>query len=318
MKYCVGVDLGGTNIKTAIVDEAGIIVAEESRPTKLPRPSEEIGADIVESIRAALASAHLDVGDISGVGVGSPGVVDSKAGVVVYSNNLAMKDFALGAVIRGALGLPVVMGNDANVAALGEVFAGSAKGASSAVIITLGTGVGGGIVLNKQIWTGYGEAAGELGHMVVVRGGVRCTCGREGCLESYASATGLIRMTREAIQQYPDSLMRRTALADVDGRTAFNAMREGDTAAANVIEDYLNYLACGLANIVNALQPEVISLGGGIAKEGDALLLPLREKVYAEIFGGKGKKFTRIVLCTLGYKAGLIGAAVLAMQHAQK
>lgn len=315
MKYFVGVDLGGTNIKTGVVDENGLILSESSRPTGLPKPAQAVCEDILATIYSALDKAGMSLADIEGVGVGCPGTVDPETGVVVYSNNLAWRDVPLGQSLRHVLQRPVYAGNDANVAALGEVRAGSAMGANSAVIVTLGTGFGAGIVIGSRIWTGHNSAASEFGHMVIVHGGVQCTCGRYGCLESYASATGLIRMTREAMAAHPDSLMNTmTGPEGVDGRTAFEARRQGDTVAAVVVEQYISYLACGITNILNALQPEIISLGGGVAKEGDTLLLPLREKVYSEVFGGCGEKHTRIEFCTLGYRAGIIGAAMLADQ----
>jgi glucokinase len=314
MRYCIGVDLGGTNIKAGVVDETGRILAEDSRKTKIPRPENEVSADIVETILCALSRAELTLDDIEGVGVGCPGRMDSVQGVVVYSNNLIWREYPLCDVLRESLHRPVYLGNDANVAALGEVWAGSALGASSAVIITLGTGVGAGIVIDSRILTGYNEAASEFGHTVIVYDGAPCTCGRRGCLEAYTSATGLIRMTREAMEQHPESLLwKLTDLAGVDGRIAFIASRKGDQTAAEVINHYIGYLACGLTNVINAIQPEVISLGGGVAKEGDPLLIPLRERVYKEVYSGLGEKYTRIELCTLGYKAGIIGAAMLAL-----
>lgn len=316
MNVWIGIDLGGTNIKAGLVDAEGNILAQAGRPTALPRPAQAVADDIARTVRCLMEEHNLTLDKVGGIGIGCPGTVNSETGIVEYSNNLGWRNFALGDHLRRATGLPVWAGNDANVAALGEVCAGSAKGAHSAVIITLGTGVGCGIVLDGRILTGCNSAASEFGHMVIEFGGEPCTCGRKGCLESYASATGLIRMTREAVEAHPLSLMALSARDEgVDGSTAFRAMRRGDDAAAAVVDRYISYLACGITNIINALQPEIISLGGGIAKEGDALLVPLREKVYAEVFGGRGEIYTRIETCTLGYKAGIIGAAMLAAQQ---
>ena len=178
--------------------------------------------------------------------------------------------------------------------------------------------MGCGVVLAGEILTGYNYAASELGHMVIRYGGRLCTCGRHGCLEAYASATGLINLTNEAAAAHPDSRLAALAAANggADGRTAFLAAKEGDAAGQAVVDEYIGYLACGVTNIINIFEPEVISLGGGIAKEGETLLAPLRERAYAEIFGGRGEKYTRITACTLGYKAGIIGAAMLAHKDA--
>ncbi|MDR0380420.1 MAG: ROK family protein [Oscillospiraceae bacterium] len=318
MKRYIGVDLGGTNIKVALVDDGHQILIEKSRPTLLPRPAEDVCADIVAAIRDILSQAKLTAKDVCGGGIGCPGTVDGKRGVVSYSNNLAWRDVDLAPMLERAIGCPFYLENDANTAALGEARAGSAKGAESAVIVTLGTGVGSGIVIGGRLHAGYSGTASEFGHMVIVRGGERCTCGREGCLESYASATGLIRMTWEAMRKNANSRLWTLASSreEVNGRTAFEGARLGDETARRVVDLYIDYLACGAINIVNALQPEILSLGGGIAKEGETLLRPLREKVYAEIFGGRGRRYTRIEQCTLGYKAGLIGAAILAEDNA--
>jgi len=205
-----------------------------------------------------------------------------------------------------ALGIPAKLENDADAAALGEVVAGSAKGAKNALIITLGTGVGSGVIINGKI------LPGEFGHMVIAYNGRQCTCGRKGCFEAYSSATGLINMTKEAIEKNPGGVLSEIAKLDgeVNGQTVFKASDKGDEIAAKVIDEYLEYLACGLANLINGLQPEVVSLGGGIAKQGEKLLAPLRVKVEREVF--KGLKLPKIVCCTLGYKAGVIGAAMAA------
>lgn len=306
----IGVDLGGTNIKAGIVNEQCEIIAESDRPTALPRSAEAVCDDILLTIADALRKAGLTCSDIGGVGVGCPGTVLPDTGVIAYSNNLGWRDFPMRDYLETRLGLAVLLGNDANVAALGEVCAGSAKGASSAVVVTLGTGVGSGVVLDGKILTGFGGGASEIGHMVIERGGRLCTCGRRGCLESYASATGLINLTNEAMAAHPESAMHQIAPHGADGRTAFLAQKQGDAAGAAVVTEYIDALACGLTGIINIFYPEIISLGGGVSKEGENLLAPLREKTYAEVFGGNCR--TRIEVCTLGYKAGIIGAAMLA------
>ncbi len=313
MKLYMGIDLGGTTIKAGLVDEDCRILAQSNCPTALPRPAQAVCDDLLKTCSAILEQKNLAWCDIAGIGIGCPGTVNSKSGIVEYSNNLGWREFAMRDYLQSRTGKPVRMGNDANVAALGEACAGSAKGAQSAVILTLGTGVGSGVVMNAQIWSGHCFGAAEFGHMVIEQGGRLCTCGRRGCLEAYASATALIAFTKEAISRSPESLMGRIAAetGKIDGRTAFEAMKCGDFEAEKVVETYLDYLACGVANIINILQPEIISLGGGISKEGDALLVPLRKKAYAQAFGGCDASITRIEACTLGNQAGIIGAAML-------
>lgn len=318
MAFYLGVDIGGTNIKAGVVDGTGAIVGEADLPTGADRPQEVVFGDIVEAVGRAVAASGVARAEIRAAGVGCPGTVVPESGVVAYNNNLGWRNFPLGKLLSEALSLPVRVENDANAAALGEVCAGSAKGASSAMILTLGTGVGSGFVVDGRIWTGWNSAASEFGHMVIVRGGRPCTCGRLGCLEAYASATGLIALTREAMAAHPESLMNALAGEEgrVGGHTSFVAAERGDAAAARVVDEYVDCLACGVANIVNGLQPEVVSLGGGVGKQGERLLGPLRRKVFAEVYGGCGERSTRLVSCTLGYKAGLIGAAMAAMQNA--
>ena len=304
----LGVDLGGTNIKAALVDAEGNILNESSVPTNLPRQAEAVCDDI-----AALCTALADGVRVHGIGVGCPGTVDG--GVVRYSNNLNWHDFAMADYLQGKTGLPVRLANDANAAALGEALAGCAKGAESAVIVTLGTGVGGGVVLNGKLLTGYTGAASEPGHTVIcdTPNAPLCTCGRRGCFEAYASATALIRMTRQAMDAHPESALHTVAAnGTVNGRTAFDAAELGDAAAKQVVDDYIHYLAVGIANLINMFFPQVIGLSGGVANQGENLLRPLRAAVQPIIFGDKyAKKHTALTTCTLGYRAGVIGAALL-------
>lgn len=311
-----GVDLGGTNIKAALVTAEGEIVCEGSHPTALPRPGQEICADIAALVAELEARAGSRV---AALGIGCPGSVDEQ-GTVVYANNLEWTNFPAGQMLHDLTGLPVAVGNDANVAALGEALFGCAKGAQSAVIVTLGTGVGGGIIIGGQMVTGFNGAASELGHMVVEPEGVPCTCGQQGCLEMYASATGLVRMTRQAMEAAPHSTMHDLAARQgVDGRLAFDAAAAGDQAARQVVDRYLQYLGRGISNLINILFPEVVGLSGGVANQGEALLEPLRAIVEPAIYGHEmGGPRTRLVCCTLGYKAGVIGAAMLARQKAEK
>ena len=309
----LGVDLGGTNIKAALVTEKGEIVKEASTPTNLPRTAEAVCDDI-----AALCLQLAEGEQVAAVGVGCPGTVDD--GVVIYSNNLDWHDFAMADYLKAKIGLPVFVGNDANVAALGEALAGCGRNAESTVVVTLGTGVGAGVVLGGELLTGYTGAASEAGHMVILDtpDAPRCTCGRPGCFEALASATALIRMTREARRAHPESALNTiaSAEADVNGRTAFDAAAQGDMVAQAVVDSYIHYLAVGVANLINIFFPEVIGLSGGVANQGENLLKPLRAAVEPMTFGHSfAKKHTRITTCTLGYRAGVIGAALLAKQE---
>lgn len=313
MKYYIGIDLGGTNIVAGVVNEKYEIIAKAKTPTNRPRPVEEICADMARVALEAVALAGLTIDDIQSVGVGSPGTVNSETGVIEYANNLDFNDAPVAELIRKVIDKPVYCENDANAAAYGEFVAGSAKGANNAVCITLGTGVGGGIIIDGKIYSGFNFAGAELGHTVLEVDGPKCTCGRHGCFEVYSSATGLIRMTKEAMDLNPDSKMHEMMGDHVSGRLAFNAMRAGDSAAKGVVDKYIKYLACGIANTINIFQPEILCIGGGVCNEGDALLIPLKEAVNKEIYTRNGGKNTEIVIASLGNDAGIIGAAFLGL-----
>lgn len=313
MKYYVGIDLGGTNIVAGVVNEKYEIISKAKTPTNRPRSCEAICEDMARVALEAVALAGLTVDDIESVGVGAPGTVNSDTGVIEYSNNLDFYDAPVARLIRKVIDKPVYCENDANAAAYGEFVAGSAKGANNAVCITLGTGVGGGIIIDGKIYSGFNFAGAELGHMVVEVDGPKCTCGRHGCFEVYSSATGLIRMTKESMDANPDSKMHEMMGDHVSGRLAFNAMRAGDEAAKGVVDKYIKYLAAGIANTINIFQPEVLCIGGGVCNEGDALLVPLKEAVNREIYTRRGGKNTEIVIASLGNDAGIIGAAFLGL-----
>ncbi len=311
--YRIGIDLGGTNIAVGVVDdETYAIVGSAKCKTALPRPAEEIVADMAKTAEAAVKDAGLTMADIASVGVGCPGTCNGDTGVVEYSNNLKFDHLPLKAMLGKALGKPVFVDNDANVAALGEAVAGAAKGVDSCVCITLGTGVGGGIIIDGKIFSGSNFAGGELGHTVIVVDGEPCTCGRNGCWEAYASATALIRQTERAIAANPDSILAKTAGSGrVNGRTAFDAMRAGCPVGKQVVDTYIGYIGSGLVNVINIFQPEVLCIGGGICNEGETLLAPLREQIAGERYSKYSERQTRLCVATLGNDAGIIGAAAL-------
>lgn len=315
MKYYIGIDLGGTNIAAGVVDSEYKIIARAAVPTKCPRSCREISEDMVSLARDVAAQAGLTLDDVEYIGIGAPGMIDSERGVIEYSNNLDFYNEPMAEYIRKKINKPVYIENDANAAALGEFVAGAAKGCSSAICITLGTGVGGGIIIDGKIYSGFNFAGAEIGHMVIEVDGAQCTCGRKGCFEAYSSATGLIRMTKEAMELHPESKMHEMAGDHISGRLAFNAMREGDAAAKEVVDKYIRYLAAGITNVINIFQPEVLCIGGGVCNEGEALMKPLREEVRKEVYTKRSPKNTEIVRAQLGNEAGIIGAAMLHLNN---
>ena len=312
--YYLGIDLGGTNIAAAVVDENYKIIGTGKVKTNCPRPAEEIAEDMYKAGMMAVESCGLKLDDIAEVGVGAPGSVNPKDGFICYSNNLGFVNLPLGEMLEKKFGRKVFLENDANAAAYGEQLAGAGKGTRQFVAITLGTGVGGGVIINGHILSGMNSAGGELGHAVIVKDGEPCSCGRNGCWEAYASATALIRQTKAAMLDDKQSKMWEIVDGDIEavnGRTAFDGMRAGDETATAVVKAYCDYVACGLANVINIFQPEVICIGGGISKEGETLVAPIREYVERETYSKNVEKQTVIKAATLGNDAGIIGAAFL-------
>lgn len=313
--YTIGIDLGGTNIVASVVDDDYNIIGTSKTPTNSPRSADEIFDDIADVCEEAVKTASLTMEDIDSVGMGTPGTVNQD-GIIEFANNLAFNNVPARTMLAKRINKPeekVFIENDANCAALGEAYAGCGNGAKDFVAVTLGTGVGSGVIIGGKIVNGVNYAGGECGHMVIVVDGEQCSCGRKGCWEAYASATALIRQTKKAMEEYPDSLMHKLAKEEgkVSGRTAFDAMRLGDIAGIKVVDDYIKYVACGLINIVNALQPEIICIGGGICNEGETLMKPLRRFVQSERYSIHSKIQTKIVKAELGNDAGVIGAALL-------
>lgn len=309
----IGIDLGGTNIVAGVMDDHYQLLAKAKCKTNASRPAREIVTDMARMAREAAEKAGVSMSEVAHIGVGSPGTCNAANGIVEYANNLGFDHVPIKAWLEEELHIPVSIENDANAAALGEALAGAARGARSCVCITLGTGVGGGIILDGKVYSGFNYAGAELGHMVIMVDGEDCTCGRQGCWEAYASATALVRQTRRAMEAHPDSTMWKIAgsLDNVDGRTAFDGMRAGDEAASQVVENYVHYVACGLINVINIFQPEVLCIGGGICKEGETLLKPIREYIFQERYSKFCEQQTRLCVAELGNDAGVIGAACL-------
>ena len=308
--YYVGIDLGGTNIAAGLVDEKGNILYKASIPTIKERDWREIVRDMAMIAERVVKEGGHTMDEIEAVGIGCPGSIDKKNGVVVYSNNIVMHNATVADEFKKYVDLPVYLENDANAAALGE-YAAYGDGVGSFVFFTLGTGVGGGIILDGRVWSGFNGAGGEIGHQTLIMGGESCTCGRRGCLEAYASVTALIRQTKAAMEAHPESAMNDWAAKHgrVSGRTAFECAKQGDAAAAQVRDRYIEYVADGIASIVNVLQPEVVAIGGGISREGDLLLEPIKRYLVENDYN-KYMPRTDVRIARLMGDAGIVGAAM--------
>lgn len=316
-EYRVGIDLGGTNIVAGVVNSDYEIIARAECKTAIPRPEADVCDSMADVVKKAVKKAKLTMDDISSIGIGVPGAVNPTTGIIETSPNLLFKNWDVRTMMMERLNNKFVkIENDANAAALGEFLAGSAKGCINAVCVTLGTGVGGGIIIDGKIYSGSNFAGAELGHMVIVKDGKECGCGRKGCWEAYASATALINMTKDAIRnEKPEfSYMLNSVEGDinqVNGKTPFDAMLAGDFTGKAVIDDYVSYLACGIVNVINIFQPDVLCIGGGVSKQGETLLGPVRAIVEQERITKHNDKQTVICAATLGNDAGIIGAACL-------
>ncbi len=313
--YYLGIDLGGTNIAVGIVDENNQIIARASSKTKTDN-AEQVADAMAETVYAALKNAGITLNDVPWVGLGSPGTINKSTGIIEFANNLPFKNTPMEEMLSQRLeGKKIYMENDANAAAYGEYMAGALKGADNAIAITLGTGVGGGIIINHKIYSGSNFAGAELGHTVIVVDGRPCTCGRLGCWETYASATGLIKTTKEHMEKAPkDSALWKLVDGDinkVNGRTAFDAMRQGDAEGKAVVDEYIKYLSVGIIDMVNIFQPDILCIGGGISNERETLLAPVREYVAKEQYAMNSAKKTVVCRAELGNDAGIIGAALL-------
>lgn len=312
--HFLGVDVGGTGIKTGVVSEDGTIIAKKRIPTKGLTGYREIVEAMAKLSLETIASANLSVFDIKSVGIGIPGACDDKNGVAYYCNNLYMKNAPICSEFRKHIDLPTHIGNDANCAALGEFYAIGDETVSDFVAVTLGTGIGGGIIINKKLYTGFNGIAGEIGHINLILGGEPCSCGREGCWEAYASATALIRDTERAAKENPSSLVAQMIAQNggkANGIIPFEAAKMGDETGKTIIDNYIKYLGEGIINIINIFQPQIIAIGGGICNQGDALLIPLKEHVAPRTYGAGLVPSTEIIIATLGNDAGIIGAAFL-------
>lgn len=314
MKYWLGIDLGGTNIATGVVDENYNIIGRGKIKTGAGRKPDEIADDMAKAVYMAIADAKINEKDIVAMGIGSPGSIVPEKGMVAVAENVGFVKTPICKMLKDRTGFDFYIENDANAAAYGELLAGAGKGKKDFVAITLGTGVGSGIIIGGKIFSGINHAGGEIGHTVIIKNGQSCPCGRAGCFEAYASATALVRQTKAAMQCAPESIMWELCGGDIEranGRTAFDAMRRGDSIGTKVVNQFIEYLAVGVVNTINIFQPEILCIGGGISKEGDYLIKPLEEYIRLERYSKNIETQTIVKAAELGNDAGIIGAAFL-------
>ena len=314
MKY-VGVDIGGTNLKAGLVDENGVLLATQKMKVASIADDDGLAWTVASLVLELAHTVNISVSDVASVGVGVPGTVEIRSGSINYTCNLPLRNVPLRKLFHRYLSIPLYIENDANCAALAEFLVGAGRDSKRFVTITLGTGVGAGIVHNGKIYHGANGMAGEVGHMVIQRGGLPCPCGRHGCWEQYASATALKRMTAAALAAHPHSILAQVVAENegrVSGQSAFIAARRGDPVGQQVCDEYVDYLACGVVNVVNIFQPDTLAIGGGVSNEAEEqLLLPVQQRVARESIPCGRDRRTRIVKAELGNRAGIIGAALL-------
>ncbi len=314
MKHYLGIDLGGTKIAVGVVDQDYNIIEKVSIPTLAHRPFETVVKDIAAATQGILEKTGLALSEFEYLGIGVPSSVDPVTHNIVFANNLNWKNACIAEELRTYLDIQVLVANDADCATLAEAACGAGKVFKDVLMLTLGTGVGGGVVLNNKIFTGGKGFGCEPGHFTLIMNGLPCTCGRSGCLEVYASVTALIRQTIEMMARYPHSAMRELCndrFSEVNGKTAFDAAKLNDDAGKQVVRGYIDYLAAGIASLNTVFLPEAVILGGGISNEGDYLMVPLRSK-FNELVPNNGLiSPPQILKATLGNDAGIIGAALL-------
>lgn len=317
MKTYIGVDIGGMSLKIGFVSEEGKILHHYSFPfSKGAESGEETIRGLGRSILGEMKKKDIPSSSIVGIGVGCPGSINSKEGICCFNGNLLWRDLPIAALLKETTGFNAKVSNDANVAMLGEARFGAAKDFHNAVLLTLGTGVGGGLYLDDRLYEGNEGKGAELGHMIIQYHGYPCTCGLEGCLESYASVTALIRMSKDAMHKNPSSLMWEYCdhdLEKVNGKTAFESAKKGDKTALEVVDTYENYLTVGLVNFCNIFRPEAILIGGGLSNQKEYLTDALAKKLKALRYGFEGTPEVKILVTNLGNDAGILGAAALWM-----
>jgi len=314
LNYYLGIDLGGTTIKAGVVREDHSVVCKHKVRTTPDRFAHEIIYDMAEAGKTVLSMAGISETKIRYVGISVPSAVNPVNNHIVYANNLDWKDFDLIPVFKEAWDIPVLLANDGDAAALAEVTAGAAREYTDALMLTLGTGIGGGLIINKKVYAGGDGFGTEPGQLIILTGGELCTCGVRGCFEAYGSVTALTRDTLRAMEKHPGSLIHEICGGDksrVGGRTAFQAAKRGDETGQKVVDSYIGYLAAGITSLIVLLRPQAVILGGGVCAEGDSLFVPLRERVSSMVYGADVIGSPPILKAALGNDAGFIGAALL-------
>ncbi len=311
----VGIDLGGMSAKAAVLAKDGTLKGKTRVQTSATNSPEETALALARLAERAAEAAGVEFSEVEAIGIGSPGVIDSQNGVVVQWSNFGWKDVPLAALVAKYSGKRTFVLNDANSAALGEAKFGAGKRFDDCALVTIGTGVGLGVIIGGKLFEGFRGAGTEFGHMVIRQGGELCTCGRRGCFECYASATALIRLTREEMQRRPASLLWKYAISleGVNGRTVFDAAREGDDGAKRVLDEYFSVLGEGIVNLVNLFRPQAVLIGGGVSAEGENLLTPLREYIFPRLYVLDYAP-VELLCATLGNDAGLYGAIINAQE----
>ncbi|PXV93841.1 glucokinase [Lachnotalea glycerini] len=318
-KYAIGVDIGGTNIAIGLIDDNDHLISMDSVETPQEGTASEIIYCVVSMINKMLYEMEVTEESIECIGVGVPGTVNKESGKIEFANNLAFHDEDLVGMLKERYNkIPIAMNNDANAAAYGEFIAGAGKDVNSLIMVTLGTGIGGGIIIDRKLYEGMNYAAGELGHIVINCEGIACNCGRRGCFEAYASATALIEQTKAAMKKDKESILWELCdynLEKVEGKTLFDSVRLLDKTAEKVMNQYIYYLSVGIINIINIFQPDMVCIGGGISKAGDLIISRLLKRVQEEEYARASNKHSRIVMAQLENDAGILGAGLL-VRHA--
>ena len=315
MKKYIGIDIGGMSIKGGIIAENGEILQKNTCPTIPDMSYQDMAKAIFDLCITLIENANLSKKDIIAVGIGCPGTIWKEKGIITYANNLGFKNVHLVEEFQKYWEIPTFIENDANAAALGESKFGSGKGYRNCIFITLGTGIGGGIIINGDIFSGERGAGAEVGHTVIKINGEKCTCGRRGCWEAYASATALIRDTKRVLEKNPDTIMHKIVenYGKASGRTCFEAAKLGDEEGKKLVKRYVKYIGCGVCNLVNIFRPEIVMIGGGMSNEGDYFIKMIEKYVQRHNYGGNINPKVKIVRATLLNDAGIMGAASIAM-----
>lgn len=306
--YTIGVDLGGTNIAVGLVDEKHQIVARLATPTNADRPYDEIVKDIALTVQKLIEDNNISMDEIKYIGLGAPGILDNEKGTITDNSNIHWENYPIKERLQNYIDKPIFLGNDANVATWAEYINGCGKNTENFIMLTLGTGVGGGIIINGKLITGSHSIGAEVGHFIFKAGGNKCGCGNQGCIEAYCSATALIKMALKDLDEHTDSVIAKEER--VSARTVIEAAKAGDEYGVQLFEEYTDNLAQVLASIINFLDPDIIALGGGVANAGEFLLAPVRKKmINYTVFPSLVQ--TQILKAEMGNDAGIIGAASL-------